>query len=264
MTRLEIIKIVRKLVVKGQIQKALVVLYAYTEGVDKELESDIVLLQSSLTTNQEQYEIKQIITKQEHDLTQSRTVLAIENLLDKLPPQSVNPISHDLISDENKALPIPKTLANPLVLGAIGLLIIAAVGFAVVRFSKQKETTQAIASPVVFQGESNFMGEWSANVTKKGYFVERGLKKYFENATATWRIKVLPNHTLTMAGTIDTTGVSNLRWHFDPTEKIITLIQEDDYSFDAKVEINEPKRQVWRTIKQEANKVDEWEWSLTK
>ena len=84
MTRLEIIKIVRKLVVKGQIKKALVLLYAYTEGVDKELESDIVLLQSSLTTNQEQYEIKQIITKQEHDLTQSRTILAIENLLDKL------------------------------------------------------------------------------------------------------------------------------------------------------------------------------------
>lgn len=264
MTRLEIIKIVRKLLVKGQIQKALVALYTYTEGVDRELESDIVLLQSSLTTNQEQYEIKQIITKQEHDLTQSRTILAIENLLDKLPPQSVNTLSDDLISDDKPPLPMPKTWANPLVLGAIGLFVIAAIGFAVVRFNKQKTVSQAISSPVVVQSESNFMGEWSASVTKKGYFVERGLKKYFENATATWRVNVLPNHTLTMAGTIDTTGMSNLRWHFDATEKVITLIQEDGYSFDAKVEINEPKRQVWRTVKQEANKVDEWEWSLTK
>ena len=42
------------------------------------------------------------------------------------------------------------------------------------------------------------------------------------------------------------------------------MIQEDGYAFDAKVEVNEPNRQIWRTIKQEANKVDEWEWTLTK
>ena len=39
------------------------------------------------------------------------------------------------------------------------------------------------------------------------------------------------------------------------------MIQEDGYAFDAKVEVNEPNRQIWRTIKQEANKVDEWEWT---
>ena len=144
------------------------------------------------------------------------------------------------------------------------MLVVAAIVFAVMRSNRQKAVQQAVVSPVSVQNESNFMGEWSANVTKKGYFVERGLKKYFENATATWRVNVLPNHTLTMAGTIDTTGMSNLRWHFDPTTKTMTLIQEDGYAFDAKVEINEPKRQVWRTIKQEANKVDEWEWVLTK
>jgi hypothetical protein len=264
MTRLEIIKIVRKLLVKGQIQKALVALYTYTEGVDKELESDIVLLQSSLTTNQEQYEIKQIITKQEHDLTQSRTILAIENLLDKLPQQSVNTLSDDLISEDKTSLPMSKTWANPLVLGVIGLLVATAIGFAVMRSCGSQRVPQVVASPVVVQSESNFMGEWSAKVTKTGYHVERGLKKYFENATATWRVNVLPNHTLTMAGTIDTTGMTKLRWDFDPTTKIMTFIQEDNYSFDAKVEVNEPKRQVWRTITQEANKVDEWEWELTK
>lgn len=262
MTRLEIIKIVRKLVVKGQVEKALAALYAYTEGVDKELESDIVLLQSNSTINQEQYEIKQIITKQEHDLTRSRTILAIENLLNKLPLQSTNNISSEIFEAQNEGLDDIKTLMPPWVWAAIGVVALAIITFIVVRQNAPKNVVQP--TPIVQKEESNFMGEWSANVTKKGYYVERGLKKYFENASATWRVKVLPDHKLIMQGTIDTTGSTNIRWHFDATQQVLTMIQEDGYAFDAKVEVNEPNRQIWRTIKQEANKVDEWEWTLTK
>lgn len=262
MTRLEIIKIVRQWLIKGQIQKALSVLFAYTEGADKDIESEIVLLQASLTTNQEQYEIKQIITKQEHDLAQSRMILAIEHLLEKLPPQSGNAIANDLVDSTNRSNQTALPVSKKWIWAALGLIACIAIVFFVINQNRSKKRT-AIPVPVLKE-ETNFMGNWTANVTKKGYYVERGQKKYFENATATWRVQVLPDHTLIMAGTIDTTGVSHLRWHFDATQQMLTLIQEDDYSFDAKVEINELNRQVWRTIKKEANKVDEWEWSLTK
>ena len=184
MTRLEIIKIVRKLVIKGQVEKALAALYAYTEGVDKELESDIVLLQSNSTINQEQYEIKQIITKQEHDLTRSRTILAIENLLNKLPLQSTNNISAEIFEAQNEGLHDIKTLIPRWVWATIGIVALAIITFFVVSQNTPKNVVQPTA--IVQKEESNFMGEWSANVTKKGYYVERGLKKYFENASATW------------------------------------------------------------------------------
>lgn len=122
MTRLEIIKIVRQWLIKGQIQKALSALFAYTEGVDKDIESEIVLLQANLTTNQEQYEIKQIITKQEHDLAQSRMILAIEHLLEKLPPQSNNLIANDFIHSANTANQTALPFTKQWIWAALGLV----------------------------------------------------------------------------------------------------------------------------------------------
>lgn len=256
--RLTVIKIIRKLIINNKIGNALKVLYQFVEGHDRELESDLVLLQSKFKTNEEQYEIKQIITKQEYDLERSKIVLALENLLDKLPQESNIDIP-EIEEDIEKKAPISGKWLIGLIL--IGLLICVGIFINVNNRPQNQDKTQ---TSLTDKNESFLYGQWSAKVTKQGYYVERGLKKIFENATAFWRVNVSSDHTMTMQGTVDTTGISRLRWVFDKDKQTLTIIQEDGYAFDAKVEVNESERQVWRTVKQEANKVDEWVWELTR
>ena len=262
MTKLELIKWVRQLLAKGDVELALELVSSYLQGQNEQLEQDIVLLQHSHATNQTQYEIRKVIDKSEYDLANAKLVQGLQSLLERLPDHSPNPVPMAL---EDVAVEALQSTRRRKWLFAVGISITAVVVVYLFWFNTRTaqpaaDKTRSIATDTSF--EASLPGKWEASIHKIGSNFDRGNWYKYEDANAVWAVVIHADHTMSLSGTKDTSGRSELKWYYDTGRKTLNFILADGTAFDAQVKKWSRERQDWYSVKEIGRKKEEWTWLL--
>lgn len=99
----EVYKKVQEALGKGKVSKALDLLLELTDEKDQLLREDALLLKSKFEYNRNQYEVKGILTEQAFNIQYSKTILGVQDILERLAKGTNRPLESEIASSSSRS-----------------------------------------------------------------------------------------------------------------------------------------------------------------